>query len=247
MKANIPIFIVINTDTEEEKNKSIILLPYAYYYMYKQQFIKRCIIISKDISILKYALKLGFIHIYLEKCNNCNICNIEWNGILHYINDTENKCDWFIKFSIDQPFKSFDLLYQIIKTINNNYDFIVSTSTIQDRSIMYINEDNNFLYNVDNGQRQIRKLPEVNIIDFSLFAVKTSFFIKCCNNTEIQLNAEFYRNFWDGRFLTVKNESMFIQIYKNSHTDRFKEVNDIYQEIQKLPKFDNIYNKQYES
>ena len=93
------------------------LLPYAYNYMAKQQFVKRCVIISPDQDILDYAIQLGFEHTFLEPCNHFGQCISEMNGVLHFLLSSTKKYDWFILFNIDQPFKDPNLLYNVIRAL----------------------------------------------------------------------------------------------------------------------------------
>jgi len=237
---NIPIFIVLKGCNEEEKYKSKMMLPYAFFYMNEQQFVHRCIIISSEQDLLEYAKLLGFEHTFLESCNHIGQCTLEINGILHWLNDNKDeKHDWFIDFSIDQPFKDPKLLYNCIREINDNYDIVVSYSKMKDRSKLFISEDNKFITNVDNAQRMIDYCPTVKFIDSSIMAIKTSFFMNCCaNNSSIVSKYNFYQKFWSGKFLTVENKTMFIQILNKQNIDRFDTVHKIYQKVQEFEKYD---------
>lgn len=233
---NIPICIMCRSCNEEIKQKSMMLLPYAYNYMAKQQFAKRCVIISPDQDILDYAIQLGFEHTFLEPCNHFGQCISEMNGVLHFLLSSTKKYDWFIVFNIDQPFKDPNLLYNVIRAINDNYDIIASASYMKDRSRLFISEDNRFITPVDNAQRMIDYCPTVKFVDSSVLAVKTSFFFNCCVDGEDSIisQADFYQNFWAGKFFAVTNDMMFIQILSTKSVGRFKTVNDIYQEVEAM-------------
>lgn len=238
---NIPIFITLRACNEEEKYKSAAMLPYAYHYMNEQQFTKRCIIISAEPELLAYAKDLGFENTFLEPCKHCGQCTIEMNGILHWLRKhSSQKYDWFISFRIDQPFKDTNLLYNVIRAINDNYDVICSNSQMKDRSKLFISDDDKFLHNVDNAQRMIDYCPTVKFIDSSIMAIKTSFFMNCCvaGASSIISQADFYQNFWAGKFLSVENKTMFIQVLTKQHLDRFKVVYDTYQKVCQLPQYD---------
>ncbi len=240
---NIPIFIVLKGCNEEEKYKSKMLLPYAFFYMNEQQFVHRCIIISSEEDLLEYAKSVGFVNTVLEPCKHVGQCTLEINAVLHWLKaNKDKKYDWFILFKIDQPFKDPNLLYNCIREINANYDIIVSCSRMRDRSKLFISEDDKFITNVDNSQRMIDYCPTVKFVDSSIMAVKTSFFMNCCDGTDpIISHANFYRNFWTGKFLTVENKTMFIQILSKKHIDRFDAVSQIYEKVQTIN--DSIDNK----
>lgn len=231
IKSDIPIFITVKTNTEEEKKKNVQLLPYAYLYLLEQQTIHRCIVISKDDDILEYAKKLGFKKTYKEKCINCDQCHLEYMGIYHHICDFPGDYDWFMHFKIDQPFKSNNLLIDAINHINYKLDFITSASEVTDRERMYINPDNKFIQLIDNDDRNFNKCIRTFMVDLSLVAIKTSFFKKCVESNH------FYKTLWDGKFDIIRNYSMFIQIINSEHVNRFNLAYEAYGKVQLLPKF----------
>ena len=234
IKVSIPIFITVRSDTEENKQKNVQLLPYAYEYLKSQQTLHRCIVISKDDDILEYAKALGFKNVYKEKCIDCKYCHIEYMGIYHHMQDFPGDYDWFINFRIDQPFKSDNLLVDAIRLINYNLDFITSASQMTDRERMYINDDNKFIQLMDNSDRNFDKCMRTFMIDLSVVACKTSFFKKCVESKD------FYKIFWSGKYDVIKNYSMFIQIMSSEQIRRFNLASDAYEKVKMLPKFEDI-------
>ena len=142
MMINIPIFITAKGGTKNSFSRSYELLPYAYEYIVRQQALRWTIIISDSSELLEYAKKLGFRHVYQERCINCQFCQLEFNGPYHYFVDNKTNCEWFIDLPLNQPFKSSDLILTCIDSINDNYDFITSYTEVDDRSDFYIDENN---------------------------------------------------------------------------------------------------------
>ena len=235
IKINIPIFINVRTDTEENKQKNILLLPYAYEYLKKQETLHRCIVISRDDSVLEYAKQLGFTNVYKEKCINCKHCHLEFMGIYHHMQDYPGDYDWFINFRIDQPFKSNNLILDAIKNIKYNLDFVVSASKLTDRERFYINDDNKFTQLMDNADRQFDKCLRTFMIDMSVVACNTEFFKHCVESKE------FYKTFWSGKYEVIRNYSMFIQIMTAEQIRRFNLASEIYENVKLLPKYEDNF------
>ena len=231
IKVNIPIFITVNTDTEELKNKNVLLLPYAYDYLSRQETINRCVVISKDDDVLEYAKKLGFKNTYKERPINCKACNIDYNGIYHHMQDNPTDYDWFIKFRLDQPFKSENLIIDAIRGIDYNKDFLVSASSFTDRERLYINEDDKFTQLIENSNRCMEKCVRTRLVDGSIWCFNTEFFKKCVESND------FYGTLWNGRYKILRNDSMFIQIMSADQVRRFYLASDVYNRIINMPKF----------
>ena len=61
------------------------------------------------------------------------------NGVLHFLLSSHKKYDWFIVFNIDQPFKDPNLLYNVIRAINDNYDSLTGKSQTDEIVIPFKN------------------------------------------------------------------------------------------------------------
>ena len=230
IKSKIPIFIVVETYTPEIKALNVQLLPYAYYYVKILQTLSRVIVISEDDEVLDYAKRLGFKYTYKTSSNNVKY-GLRYIGIYNHMNEYPADYDWFITLRLDQPFKSENLILDAIKGIKWNLDFLVSTSKMTDRERLFINSDGKFLQLINNSNRNFEECIVTDMIDCSVFCFKTEFFRKCVESND------FYGTLWEGKFETIKNESMFIQILGHHHTERFMAVHNIFMEVQQLPKF----------
>ena len=230
--SNIPIFIVVDSHTPEIRKFNIMLLPYAYYYLKILQTLERVIVISEDDDIIEYAHTLGFKYTYKTK-NTSKKYTLEYMGIYNHMKEFPTDYDWFITMRLDQPFKSDNLILDAINSIRWDLDFIVSSSKVADRERMYINEDGKFLQLLDNSNRNFKECVVTDMVDCSIFCFKTSFFKKCVESEN------FYYTLWEGKFNTIKNQSMFIQILSHHNAERFEKVHDTYLEVQKLPQFKN--------
>ena len=230
IKSKIPIFIVVDTHTPEIKKLNVTLLPYAYYYVKILQTLERVVIIAEDDDVLEYAQKLGFKYTYKTK-NQSGKYTLRYTGIYNHMMEFPTDYDWFIALRLDQPFKSENLILDAIRGIKWDLDFIVSTSKMTDRERLFINEDGKFIQLINNSNRNFEECVVTDMVDLSVLCIKTEFFKKCVESND------FYGTLWTGKFKTIKNDSMFIQILGHHHTERFEKVHNIFMEVQKLPKF----------
>ena len=226
MMINIPIFITAKGGTKNSFSRSYELLPYAYVYIVRQQALRWTIIISDSSELLEYAKKLGFRHVYQERCINCQFCQLEFNGPYHYFVDNKTNCEWFIDLPLNQPFKSSDLILTCIDSINDNYDFITSYTEVDDRSDFYIDENNKFVY--DKDIRRDSNCPKVRMLDGSIYCIKKSFLDNCVKSGNTT------KAFWSGRFATVKNNAMYLPVRSKEHMKQLDTARVIFDTVSNL-------------
>lgn len=236
----IPIFVVIRTDDEDTKNRNVELLPYAFDYLRYHQVIDNCVVICNDDSVLNYCKDLGFVHTYKEVCKNCETCNVELNGIFHYINEeNDENFDWFIIFNLNQPFKSKNILTDCIRQIDDNKDFLISTSLIRNIQGMIISDNNEFTHylNSNPSERNYDSCDIVRIVDSSIICIKTSFFLDCMNHEECMNREEFFEKMWKGKYHLIANRSCFINIITDKQVENFKLAAEIIKRVEHLPRY----------
>lgn len=235
----IPIFVVIKTDDEDTKNRNVELLPYAFDYLRYHQVIDNCVVICNDSSILEYCKDLGFIHTYKENCKNCSVCDIEVNGIFHYIQEMDLNFDWFIIFNLNQPFKSKNILTDCIRQIDDNKDFLISSSLIRNIQGLITSENGEFVekLNVAPNKRNYDNCDIVRIVDSSIVCIKTKFFLDCINNEECMENEKFLENMWKGKYKLIGNRSCFINIITDKQVENFRLAAEIIKRVEYLPKY----------
>ena len=210
MILTIPIFICIKGVSKRCPGKNKMLLPYAYSYLTKIGEINNVIIISEDNELLQYAQSLGFLNIYKEDyIENGD----ELLSISNYFINNHICYSYFFLFPICQPYKNLDLINKFKKNIDklDSYDFITSKTFIEDRSIFYIDDHNNFINKSNNlNERKGSLCKTYYMIDGSLYLFKYSFFEKIMNT--INKNSAL----WNSNFYTIENNSIFLDIdYKN--------------------------------
>lgn len=222
----IPVFIVVKANNEENFNNNKELLLYAYDYIYKQQILRQTIVISDSQEMLDYASNIGFKFTYLERCKKCHTCNIEYNGIYHYLLDhPEIKYDWFILYNIYQPFKGKNMILDSIIAINDNYDFITTYTYVYDRSAYYITDKNKFV-NEDNTSRVDLIPQKVKMIDNSILCIKTKYFLNAIENGYIA------KDLWKGKFKTIYNKALYVPIGDNDDIHQLDIAEKIFRDIQ---------------
>lgn len=240
----IPIFITIKTDNEETKAKNLELLPYAFDYLRYHQVIDNCIIICRDDSVLRYAKDLGFKHTHKEICKHCDHCNLSVNGIFHYIKETDMNSDWFIIFNLNQPFKSKNVLIDSIRQIDNNQDFLISSSLVRNIRGLIVSENCEFLDKIDMDKLRIYDDCEtVRIVDSSIICINTKYFLKCMDYQECSDINCFYNKLWQGKYKLIANSSCFANVISEKQVESFKLVADITKRVEDLPKYED---KDYE-
>lgn len=234
----IPIFITIRTDDEETKARNIELLPYAFDYLRYHQVIDNCIVICRDEDVLEYAKDLGFNHTHKEICINCKHCNLSVNGILHYIQETDRKFDWFIIFNLNQPFKSKDILTDCIRQIDYNQDFLISSSLVRNIRGLVVSDNCEFVENINDHELRIYDDCEmVRIIDSSIICVNTEYFLNCMNHKECQDLNDFYNKLWKGKYKLISNRSCFVNVTSEKQVENFRLAADIIKRVEHLPKY----------
>ena len=226
---NIPILVTVRANTENEYTKNIALLPYAYDYLNEQQALKYTVVISDSQKMLEYASDLGFHCTYYTSNIDEELYNsFEIEATYRYFNDNNIECEWFIILPVNQPFKGQNLIINAIYKINDNYDFITSYSIIKDRYAYFINDDNTFVYEnkIINDKRT--HTTDVKMLDDAIYCVKYEFLEQCINSNDS------HNEFWNGSFLTIQNNAMYLPIYGIEQIEQLFIAENIFLRVKKI-------------
>ena len=108
----------------------------------------------------------------------------------------------FILLPVTQPFRSKDLIQNVISCSLGDYDFATSYSEIPNRKIFILNDD--FSYKYDSYERKGSLCSEEKMIDGYIYKIKTSFLKNVVNSD----NSNNY--FWNhSRIKFIENKSRF--------------------------------------
>lgn len=217
---NIPIFIVAKGCDSKKAELTKTLLPYAFDYINQNEILSQTWVISDDDEIISLSKELGFNNIYKEKCKHCPICHIDFVGIYHCIIDNKIDCEWFLNVRLDQPFKGFKLILDLIRAIDDKYDLVCSASYIRDRSMFFVDENDKFIENVD--RRLSNYCPTVKMIDSSIYAYKTKVFIEDVKSGHFDVVS------WTHKMKTVINNAMFINIFEAEQIKQLDKAQEIF-------------------
>lgn len=225
---NIPILVTVRAKTEREYKKNIALLPYVYDYLNQQQALKYTTVISNSDKMLEHACYLGFKNTYCVHGVDEDIYHgFEIKSAYKYFTDNKIQCEWFIILPTNQPFKGKNLLVNSIYTINDNYDFITSYSIIKDRYAYFIDDTNSFIDKNEIINDERLHTPTVKMLDDAIYCIKYDFLEKCIASDSPHFC------FWRGKFLTIKNNAMFLPINNVEHIEQLFIAENIFLRVKK--------------
>ena len=108
----------------------------------------------------------------------------------------------FILLPATQPFRSIELIQDIINCDLEDYDFATSYSKVPNRKIFLLNDD--FSYKYESRERKGSLCSEEKMIDGYIYKIKTSFLKNVVNSD----NSNNY--FWNhSRIKFIENKSRF--------------------------------------
>ena len=179
-------------------NKNQNLIRYIIDYLYLSNYYNDVVIITDSEFICNIA-KSRNINYYKEQYNNDSELISAYNYIKNYNNINE-----IILLPVTQPLREINLLENIIKEDISNYDFITSKVIINDRSIFYIDDNDNFLIKSDNRKGCLCK--SYYMIDGAIYKINKDFLKNVVESSDSN------KYFWGGKFKTILNTEKFFDI-----------------------------------
>ena len=211
--SNIPVFIVVRGNTERTIKKYKEALKFSDFFIVDQDILERTFIISDNIDLLDYSLKLGFKNtIHYECSNEEELYYLEYKAIYKFAIENNYWPDWFILLNPNQLFKDKHIISDCISNINNNYDIIASYTEITDKTKFNVDNINNV------GSNEIlltSKYEKLCFVDACIYAIKSSFAYECMKSKEPS------KEFWKGKIKIFKNKSLYSDIYDYSDIEKY--------------------------
>lgn len=191
------IFITVKDKSRRCPNKNKILLPYVLEQLSNFSNIE-IIVITDSLELREIAENFKLL-IYLE---NESKQVSEFESIYNCITNLSLNISEFILLPVTQPFRTEQLIWDVINCNLEGYDFITSYSKIPNRKIFLLNDDFSFKY--DSYERKGSLCSEEKMIDGYIYKIKTSFLKNVVNSN----NSNNY--FWNhSRIKFIENNSRF--------------------------------------
>ena len=190
-------FITAKGESKRCHNKNKILLPYVLEQALSIPL--NIIVITDSLELKEITERFGIIT-YLEDKDSQKD---EFSSIYNYLETISfSDISEFILLPLTQPFRSKDLIQDIINCDLKNYDFVTSYSKVPNRKIFLLNDD--FSYKYDSQERKGSLCLEEKMIDGYIYKIKTSFLKNVVNSD----NSNNY--FWNhSRIKFIENKSRF--------------------------------------
>lgn len=193
------IFITVKEKSKRCPNKNKVLLPYVLEELSSFSNIET-IVITDSLQLGEISEKYGVTVYPEDKSEQIS----EFESIYNYLTrlNLSLKIPEFILLPVTQPFRSKDLIQNIISCSLGDYDFATSYSEIPNRKIFLLNDD--FSYKYDSYERKGSLCSEEKMIDGYIYKIKTSFLKNVVNSD----NSNNY--FWNqSRIKFIENKSRF--------------------------------------
>lgn len=191
------IFITVKDKSRRCPNKNKILLPYVLEQLSSFSNIE-IIVITDSLELREIAENFKLL-VYLE---NESKQVSEFESIYNCITNLSLNISEFILLPVTQPFRTEQLIWDVINCNLEEYDFITSYSKIPNRKIFLLNDDFSFKY--DSYERKGSLCSEEKMIDGYIYKIKTSFLKNVVNSN----NSNNY--FWNhSRIKFIENNSRF--------------------------------------
>ena len=199
--SNIPIFITVRGNTEENIKKHQECLKFAYLFIKEQDLFSQTYIISDNqTEILNFAKELGFTNLIYYPCGSQKDYKyLEYLAIYRYGVENNYHPDWFILLNINQLFRSKNLIAECIRNIDDKYDIIASYTEISNRSHFFVDEALN--------KRYIMYILLKIILLKVLIFISTNFAYSCMEYNDPS------KHFWGGKIKYFENVGVYTDIY----------------------------------
>ena len=206
MISNIPIFITVRGNTEENIIKHKESLKFAYIFIQEQDLFSQTYIISDNKELLEFAKELGFTNIIHYPCGSQKDYKyLEYFATYRYGVEHNYHPDWIIILNVNQLFRSKDLIAETIRNIDDKYDVIASYTEISNRSHFFVDEALN--QNNKDVHLLSSEYQRVKMVDAAIYAIKSDFAFSCMEYDDPSAH------FWTGKIKYFPNNSVYTDIY----------------------------------
>ena len=206
MISNIPIFITVRGNNEENIIKHKEALKFAYIFIEEQDLFDQTYIISDNKELLDFAKKLGFTNTIHYPCGSQKDYKyLEYLATYRYGVENNYHPDWIIILNINQLFRSKNLIAECIRHIDDKFDVIASYTEISNRSHFFVDEALN--QNDKDVHLLSSEYQRVEMVDAAIYAIKSDFAFSCMEFDDPSAH------FWAGKIKYFKNESVYTDIY----------------------------------
>ena len=206
MISNIPIFITVRGNTQENIVKHKEALKFAYIFIEEQDLFNQTYIISDNKELLNFAKELGFTNTIHYPCGSKKDYKyLEYLATYRYGVENNYHPDWIIMLNINQLFRSKNLIAECIRQIDNKFDVIASYTEISNRSHFFVDESLN--QNDKDVHLLSSEYQRVKMVDATIYAIKSDFAFSCMEFDDPSAH------FWSGKIKYFKNESVYTDIY----------------------------------
>ena len=221
MASNIPIFITVRGNNQENVLKHKESLKFAYIFINEQDLFTQTYIISDNQELLDFAKELGFSNLIFYPCGSKkDLKYLEYFATYRYGVENNYHPDWFIILNVNQLFRSKDLIAEIIRNIDDKYDVIASYTEISNRSHFFVDEA---LTNIQKDDLHLlsSEYQRVKMVDAAIYAIKSDFAFSCMEYDDPS------SHFWTGKIKYFKNNSVYTDIYTVDDIYRYCRVCEI--------------------
>lgn len=209
MTSNIPIFITVRGNSDENIKKHQEALKFAYIFIKEQDLFSQTYIISDNKNdILDFAENLGFTNLIYYPCGSQkDLKYLEYLATYRYGVENNYHPDWIIILNINQLFRSKNLIAECIRNIDDKYDVIASYTEISNRSHFFVDESLKKYEEKSNERLLSSEYQRVKMVDASIYAIKSDFAYGCMEYDDPS------SHFWSGKIKYFKNNSIYTDIY----------------------------------
>lgn len=206
-------FITVKGTSKRCPNKNNILLPYVLEQVSPYLNI---VVITDSLELKTIAEKYN-VKVFIEEKN---IQISEFNSIYNFLlkSGTISNIDEFVYLPVTQPFRSNELINDVLTCDITDYDFATTYSIVPDRSIFILNEDNT--YKCNSYERKGSLCKGIKMIDGCIYKIKTNFLSKIVESDNIN------HSFWnESKIKFIENkDGLFLDIDTTRDLGIFKSL-----------------------
>lgn len=163
------LFICVKGHSSRCPNKNANLIRFTIDWIRDTGHANDTVVIS-DSNFICCIAEYHHIKYYHEPNNFDN----ELMSIHRYLKQSGEHIDDVIVVPVTQPVRNKELLDELINEPYGDADFITTKRTVSDRHIFYVDDNNNFIYNSEQGERKGSLCKQQWMLDGSLYKLKVS-------------------------------------------------------------------------
>ena len=223
MNPNIPIFIMLLNDTELNIYKNKVFIKLMKQFLNKYGLYYNCVFIYNGEENHQTLIDADITNTYKVNTIDFITHENEFKAVYEYLTNINIKYDWFITMDICQISKDPNTIYEAIRNISDNYDFLCFSSYSLNKLKYKLNENNKLISTSFKYKDDI-----IKHIDTSLFITKVKWFMQCCKDSNFDVD-EFGKCFWKGNYQILDTSNQLnIHLLTKGQVDNFIEmINDI--------------------